>query len=485
MAPSGTAAAAPAQEKSPSAIPAAAPAGEAQAPETADPEDAQVDQLEEDVTAIRSEPDRREFKNEAEEQLLPTEASGSFVGDDTSVVLDHPVYGIDHQGMLRVKGTGELVVSSSGQIQGLNEEAERELQEIIVRHVQLKMKKELNYDEVMVPTEELVDMDARPSTEAEHHPTCNIFMSPKFEEAEHLLLFVHSSKGIQPGIWSRSLCLRSGIQAGSMLSYFKTAVEANFASIVLNPNTNMVHIQRKDGSTKKVPIPMSSTPEEHLEYVWSKFVQPSKAKKIFFLSYGMGGVYTKKLVAKHENELKSRLGGLAFIESYHRFEDRDSTFVKEVLAKRAVNWLSSASPVCSTLPEEKLRSGCVCLSAGQHASRSTNLALTINSVREHVFRFLAACSATNFCPGEGVGLSTLFAERVCPPRKASTPGTYWKSSLPETAAADLQQDKTLQSDDFDLLKVIGKGAFGKVMLVRKKTGHHYHHHHTPSHHHHH
>ncbi len=52
---------------------------------------------------------------------MPTEAGGSFIGDDDAVVLDHPVYGIDQQGILRVKGTGELVVSSSGQIQGLNE----------------------------------------------------------------------------------------------------------------------------------------------------------------------------------------------------------------------------------------------------------------------------------------------------------------------------------------------------------------------------
>lgn len=35
-----------------------------------------------------------------------------------------------------------------------------------------------------------------------------------------------------------------------------------------------------------------------------------------------------------------------------------------------------------------------------------------------------------------------------------------------------EPQKPLTPDDFDLMKVVGRGAFGKVLLVRKKTGKH-------------
>ena len=37
-----------------------------------------------------------------------------------------------------------------------------------------------------------------------------------------------------------------------------------------------------------------------------------------------------------------------------------------------------------------------------------------------------------------------------------------------TSSADQQKKSKLSVEDFNLLKVIGKGAFGKVILVRKK-----------------
>lgn len=43
----------------------------------------------------------------------------------------------------------------------------------------------------------------------------------------------------------------------------------------------------------------------------------------------------------------------------------------------------------------------------------------------------------------------------------------------ETGITEVTPDNTLSVDSFDLLKVVGKGAFGKVMLVRKKEGLHH------------
>ena len=47
-------------------------------------------------------------------------------------------------------------------------------------------------------------------------------------------------------------------------------------------------------------------------------------------------------------------------------------------------------------------------------------------------------------------------------------------SRPSAKKSSVQQhtfSSSLSVSDFDLLRVVGKGAFGKVMLVRKKRGH--------------
>eukprot|EP00606_Chrysophyceae_sp_TOSAG23-5_P000625 GSChrysophyteH2.ASY1.ANO1.714.1 assembled CDS len=44
------------------------------------------------------------------------------------------------------------------------------------------------------------------------------------------------------------------------------------------------------------------------------------------------------------------------------------------------------------------------------------------------------------------------------------------SSKRGSAEDNKDDSRMLRVDDFDLLKIVGKGAFGKVLLVRKKAG---------------
>ncbi|CAE7364614.1 pkgB [Symbiodinium microadriaticum] len=60
-----------------------------------------------------------------------------------------------------------------------------------------------------------------------------------------------------------------------------------------------------------------------------------------------------------------------------------------------------------------------------------------------------------------------------PPPSADTPVGMKQRAGKRTSASDVnigsELEETLAVSDFDLLKVVGKGAFGKVMLVRKKA----------------
>lgn len=85
------------------------------------------------------------------------------------------------------------------------------LLEKIVKDEQTKMKAQLGFIEEFIPSRQ---SDVK----------CNIFLSPNWNTCRRLLLIIVSGKGIEPGIWSRSLVLEShshqpsqgGFRNGSM-----------------------------------------------------------------------------------------------------------------------------------------------------------------------------------------------------------------------------------------------------------------------------
>ncbi len=70
------------------------------------------------------------------------------------------------------------------------------LLEQIVKDEQLKMIQQLHFIEMFVPG-------------PDSHAKCNVFMSSNWNTCARLLILIVSGKGIQPGIWSRSLVLES------------------------------------------------------------------------------------------------------------------------------------------------------------------------------------------------------------------------------------------------------------------------------------
>lgn len=361
-------------------------------------------------------------------------------------------------------------------------------------------------------------------------PRCIFHTSHNFSVAEKLLVFVCSSRGLSCGIWSRSLLLHDGVKVGSMIPYFQAAIRAGYGVLVMNPNMNTQVMTGDDGVPEKLPIHGSSTQEEHCEHVWKKYIFPAAAHKIHFVAYDNGGALVAGLLDTYRHELKSRLGNVAFIESSHKAEPTWSPGFKRWFSQHSVSWvrsneplntdlvalgrssagsyastagsndLDAASPSHTLTTTQLMAFGCLCLSAGPCEGAGKSPAFTARAVLEQVFEFLASPSAYEFerIAAKTVRLNALREEelrarqtervRHSPAHAAAAAaaaamrrktsvgnsrggmGVQRQSSRswPETVEASPRSPESVTIDDFQLLRVVGKGAFGKVMLVRRK-----------------
>ncbi|KAG3038227.1 hypothetical protein PC119_g2980 [Phytophthora cactorum] len=488
--------------------------------------------------------------------------------------FSHPLYAMDAEGMIHLKATGKGLDDSDLAVH------QDEIINTVVKYVQDSMRKELGFREVFIPA----------SSTPEAPVKANVFVSRNYETCKKLLVFVAVSRGLYPGLWSRGLVLHAGVKSGSMLEYFRKAIDEGYGIIVANPNKNVIVM--RDGK-QRLQIPGSSSPEEHMDSLWDSYVARSAARRVYFLGYSYGGVLIKYLLQSRGDQLMRRNGAIALIESSHRIEDGDSQSVKSILAHRTMYWESNDQLFQTKLDgDAPHRTGCTCLSAGRppraHANHYYVTAFCINKIQDALFRFLDTRDATTYVAGEkpvpeppasapafignGAGPTapqltrqestrreannskmgnsekhcnlclfhfTLFdrrhhcrmchravcnacsrdrlflpgsstAQRVCTecategPRANNQAPTQPVPSYPRinrtasdavattNSSSDMSQARNrsdtqmsnqgrsesnaqppqnskLSVEDFDLLKVIGKGAFGKVMLVRKKV----------------
>jgi serine/threonine protein kinase len=364
-------------------------------------------------------------------------------------------------------------------------------------------------------------------------PRCIFHTSKNFSVAEKLLVFVCSFRGLSCGIWSRSVLLKDGVQVGSMLPYFQKAIAAGYGILVMNPNMNTQLMVTPDGTVEKMPIRGSSNAEDHCDHVWRNYIFPSAAHKVHFIAYGYGGVLVTQLIAKYRYELKSRLGNVAFIESSHKIDPAWNSGFKRFFSQHSISWSRSDFPLNTELSRDATafatsggpsgagttsssddafsatasspssRSpkspsaaqltgfGCICLSAGPCEGANESPAYTTKAVLDTVFAFIASPTPYEFQrrAARELRLNTLLEEQQQarakgpgadtgrPPRDQTTRAR--KKSVYDTvlggsaggASRELKPREydSLTIDDFDLLRVVGRGAFGKVMLVRRKV----------------
>ena len=346
--------------------------------------------------------------------------------------------------------------------------------------------------------------------DAEDDARCNIFLTP-LDKATKLLVILQNQVGSKPGVWSRSLCLSQGLKAGSMMECIERGLRLGYAVAILNPNTNSVTV-----GGERMPIANSFSPENHVLHVWDTYIAPaSNIRSIFLLTYGNGSslavdIVQRQIVRCEENPGEEmRIRAIAAIEPSLVLEESEENDAATKGALKAVTLAFEGNrefpyPVRLASAEEKLGVSCVSVGLDQN-SDEPNAAASIGLAMDHVLRFFHFAETQRapvveaFIAKEGSRLQLDPSQGLPTTKKASPAANAAPKSDdgggPEVASSGTQQpssglfarvfggsskgkrpgieqhvvSNSLTVSDFDLLRVVGKGAFGKVMLVRKKA----------------
>lgn len=336
-----------------------------------------------------------------------------------------------------------------------------------------------------------------------------VYVSPGFRSKKRVLVIVPYREA---GIWSRSICMQqqgSNDSNGSMVAYLKKALAENYGVVIMNPAGQPCH------------------PRNHVEQAWDQLIAPLDSD-IFILAFSQGCQFVKHLL-NHDNGqgvMQDRVKALALVEPSHYVSDSDTYFARRVLSRRAVAWiLSPEIDVGCKIPKGEARHGCICVSAGAVPSnvQGSSGAWALDMVMSSVFgSFAARC-------GEAAGITVndgkisscgichrklgvlnrripcswcevKHCSRCCEDKFVPTFGSWRVCSLcqclpclidprrknrsaknhqsPTAAAAEERCSIFIQPkgedavslSDFEIIKLIGRGACGRVKLVRKKHG---------------
>lgn len=196
-----------------------------------------------------------------------------------------------------------------------------------------------------------------------------------------------------------------------------------------------------------------------------------------------------------DNDELFRIQGFVSIEASHVIDKDDSDDIKAYLKSIAVNFQSSKHPFGYRLEYTKAKLGVLNISLGSvnESPEESNVSRSYNAAVDPVFQYLEVAEnggdiAENFArivaSQKGLKYEQAIIE-VFPKRGDGSEDDEERKSQASFSIyrflsrffmkgssqniTDSMYDDTLKVEDFDLLKVIGKGAFGKVMLVRKKT----------------
>jgi serum/glucocorticoid-regulated kinase 2 len=244
-------------------------------------------------------------------------------------------YYFDAKNFLRQQQT-DMTVNTKQAIEG---NFGPELLEFMHDYVQEKIEKDFGMQKACIPSP---DVPAH----------CEIFMSSDFATRKHLLVLVACKRDTPPGIWSRGLCLSHGLDVGSMLPVIKKAIEAGYGVVVLNPKKNSVEepgvfaedTTGQEGEVAaaapkvKLMIEGSKSGEEHILTVWDKYLAPSQATNISFLTCTEGADLVNHLVRERPAIMTgtSRIGGCAFVEPGKMYVKSKDGAMETFMEKHAI-----------------------------------------------------------------------------------------------------------------------------------------------------
>jgi len=197
-------------------------------------------------------------------------------------------------------------------------------------------------------------------------------MSKNALKKETLLILVQGAGDARAGEWSATLCIKEGLNVGSMIPSITRALDNEYGVIVTNPNVQGTE-ERNPGrdytSIKHAAF------KEHLLRLWDNYITKSVAKKIYFIAHSFGGLALLHLLQLRSDDFLDRVTGIAFADSVHTLENLNQAQLS-YLKTRAIQWCSSKQPLAEKLSTGDKKFGCKCVSAGtEEHERTTPSAL--------------------------------------------------------------------------------------------------------------
>ena len=412
-----------------------------------------------------------------------------------SVEFSHPLYHLeDNDRIVRNQDAPPKITIAE------NEEISNEL----FRYVEAKLVNDYHF--IYIPV---------PDTDDTTTEKTSVLASSNWLTSSKLLLIVQNASGSQMGIFSRSTCFEQGISKGSMIPYVERAKKAGYAIIILRPNTNSItELDPITGKViKKTTIIGSESPEIHALYVLENIIpQAESLTHIALLGYGHGAILCKDILLRQMVLSKSdgrseinRIKALVTIEASTIIEEDDPSDVRAAINDMAVNMECNSAPKGYQLTYRKAKLGCTSISLGLPPGRSevANVAAGISLAIDMVFDYLVtAQTVTKACPpfvynvAKANGHDPNTAEIKVSPvvedqpivdtptstkalsrttsntsntstsettrKSVSIFSRIFKGKAKDSGASSPAAEPKLTVNDFDLLKVVGKGAFGKV-----------------------
>jgi len=292
-----------------------------------------------------------------------------------------------------------------------------------------------------------------------------------------------------------------------------------------NTNSVSVYDTTTGKLLKKTPIIGSETPEIHALYVLENIIpQAENLTHIALLGYGNGASLCKDILLRQMVRSKAdgqsevnRIKAFITIEASTILEEDDAGDIKTTLNDMAINMECSTAPKGFRLTYRKAKLGCTSISLGLPPGKTEvqNVAASISLAIDMVFNYLITAQAVskasrtfafniakenghdpvsaemtvnpNADEVEAVDIAKPMASPVSPvvskPEKSggifkrissnflgtsssskdinNSKGTASSQSTKTEEKVEVEEAK-LTVADFDLLKVVGKGAFGKV-----------------------
>ncbi|TMW67046.1 hypothetical protein Poli38472_012162 [Pythium oligandrum] len=367
------------------------------------------------------------------------------------------------------------------------------------------MEKELDFTPIFVPS-------------ADSPVRCRLYSSMAYLNATKVIMFISDSGPL--GLWRQDPTDQATTteHKWSMVRYLSRAQEEGYGIILCNPFSNSAVVYEAGGFEREVPIPNSSTPRDHVHFVWENYASKCKGQ-VSVIAYARGGALMKSILESHEATAREKIHRIAFIQSKHEIDGNESSGVLELLGRRSINWEASFESQGGQIVDSQARVGCVCLSIGYMPPNSLepeSAPTTLEKSEDPAFAFV---NANPDRPGMTAVVKWVRSE-LRRRRQASTSRTRRNSNIVVLGEADAEETSDVSTGaaeeakkaaleeekakyylpkpspkpkpaptpspprhangngdkqqisvakDFDLLQIVGQGGFGKVFLARKRT----------------